>query len=218
MKKVNLVLLIVIFFLAGASAFLLYMNGQLPYDIIFGNNSSEYAYITPQNNTTCNVTELNNTNNNNDSKSEVKSKSISLKSIKTTYKLSIPRLGLNSSIRDDTVNADYAVYHYTESVQPGEKGECGLLGHRTSYTSPFAYLRILVPGDVVYIYDEGNKKKYIYKVVSNGKDVRYDYKTNPLKFQQGGEARLLLVTCYPPGTTRAAWITHCVLDSVDFYE
>ncbi|EKQ54020.1 MAG: sortase (surface protein transpeptidase) [Methanobacterium sp. Maddingley MBC34] len=217
MKRVNSVLLILIFFLMGVSAFLIVMNGQLTYDIVFGNDLPQSAYVSPASNSSNGTTQNNVSSADNTKSDEVKTKSIPLESIKTTYKLSIPRLGLNSSIRDDTVNANYAVYHYPESVQPGNNGECGLLGHRTSYTSPFEYIRILVPGDDVYIYDEGNKKKYIYKVVSNGKDIRYDYKTNPIKFQTSGTSRLLLVTCYPPGTTRAAWITHCELDSVDSY-
>ena len=36
----------------------------------------------------------------------------------------------------------------------------------------------------------------------------WDYKTNPIRFSQEGQARLLIVTCYPPGKKQAAWITH----------
>lgn len=220
MKKVNSFLVIIILFLLGASALMIFFNSQLSYDLIFGNNSSENIYISTPSNSS-NMTAQNKTHDNNKDSNEittgVKTKSIPLHSIKTTYKLSIPRLGLNSSIRDDTVNANYAVYHYPGSVRPGKSGECGLLGHRTSYTSPFAYIRILTPGDMVYIYDEGNKKIFNYIVVSNGRDIRYDYKRNPIKFQNSGTPRLLLVTCYPPGTTRAAWITHCDLNSVSSY-
>lgn len=220
MKKINTILIVSILFLAGAGAFMIYMNGQLTYDIIFGKDIPQDTYTPPANNSTSNVTAQANSTSQDKTEDEVtvKTQSIPLNKITTTYKLSIPRLGLNSSIREDTVNAHYTVYHYPESVQPGASGECGLLGHRTSYSSPFAYIRILVPGDKIYIYDEGNKKKYTYQVVSNGKDIRYDYQTNPIKFEQGGTPRLLLVTCYPPGTTRAAWITHCTLESVSSYE
>ena len=219
MKKVNGALVVVVFFLIGASVFLIIMNGQLDYDLVFGKDP-DMTY-TPQYNSinaTVNKTKTssNNTSSNN-FKSEVKTESIPLTEIETTYKLCIPRLGLNSSIRYDTVNANYAVYHYPDSVMPGKNGECGLLGHRTSYSSPFAYIRILKPGDEVFIYDEGHKKIYKYLVVSNGRDIRYNYKTKPITFEKSGNPRLLLVTCYPPGTTRAAWITHCELDSASSY-
>ncbi|HHT18369.1 MAG TPA: sortase, partial [Methanobacterium sp.] len=61
------------------------------------------------------------------------------------------------------------------------------------------------------------RKKFVYQVTSNGDDIRWDYKTNPIRFSQEGEARLLIVTCYPPGRKQAAWITHFKLvSSSDF--
>ncbi len=132
-----------------------------------------------------------------------------------TAKLIIPKIGLNCWIRSDTVNAYNSVYHYSESVSPGQPGECGLLGHRTTYSGPFKKLGTLKVGDQVIIEDLILSKKYIYKVSSNGKDIRWDYKTNPIKFAQSGEARLMLITCYPPGKKSAAWITHCKLVSTE---
>ena len=38
-------------------------------------------------------------------------------------------------------------------------------------------------------------------------------KNNPIQFDQSGDARLFLVTCYPPGKKQAAYITHCKLVS-----
>lgn len=60
------------------------------------------------------------------------------------------------------------------------------------------------------------RTKYTYSVTSNGKDIRWDYKTNPIKFTHSGTARLFLVTCYPPGYEKAAFITHCKLISTDY--
>ncbi|GAB4309784.1 MAG: sortase [Methanobacteriaceae archaeon] len=133
----------------------------------------------------------------------------------SNYKLQliIPKINLKCKIRSDTVNAYDSVYHYTESVFPGQDGECGLLGHRTTYSGPFRNLGTLKPGDVVIIIDPILSEKYTYQVVSNGKDIRWDYKENPIRFEQTGNPRLLLVTCYPPGKKEAAWITHCKLVS-----
>jgi sortase A len=136
--------------------------------------------------------------------------------LKKTYmnaKLIIPKLGVNASIRSDTVNAYNAVYHYPESVMPGKAGECGILGHRTTYSGLFANIASLQPGDKAIIQDFTQRKKFVYEVTSNGNDIRWDYKTNPIRFSQEGQARLLIVTCYPPGKKQAAWITHFKLVS-----
>jgi len=129
--------------------------------------------------------------------------------------LVIPKLGVDCTIRSDTVNAYNTVFHYTESVYPGQPGECGLLGHRTTYSEIFKNVGSLQINDKVILIDTVMKKKYIYSVTSNGDDIRWDYKTNPVRFAQEGEARLMLITCYPPGKKEAAYITHCKLVSTE---
>lgn len=135
----------------------------------------------------------------------------------STYvgELVIPKLGVDCTIRSDTVNAYNAVYHYPESVAPGQAGECGILGHRTTYSGLFKNIGSLQIGDQVIIRDSVLKKEYIYAVTSNGDDIRWDYKTNPVKFAQEGAARLLIMTCYPPGKKEAAYIVHCKLVSTE---
>ncbi len=129
------------------------------------------------------------------------------------YWLVIPKIGVNAKIGSTTVNGYNTVYHYPESVEPGQNGECGLLSHRTKYSGLFGKLGSLKPGDEVIIKDYTVSKKYVYKVTSNGNDIRWDYKENPILFAQSGEPRLLLVTCYPPGRKLAAYICHCKLVS-----
>jgi len=129
--------------------------------------------------------------------------------------LKIPRLGVKCTIRSDTVNAYNAAYHYPQSAAFGQHGECGLMSHRTTYSALFRHLDSLRVGDKVIITNL-QKTKYTYSVTSNGKDIRWDYKTNPIKFANTGTARLLLVTCYPPGSAKAAFITHCRLISADY--
>lgn len=128
--------------------------------------------------------------------------------------LIIPKLYVTANIRSDTVNAYNSVYHYSESVMPGQNGECGILGHRTKYSGLFTKIASLAPGDQAIIKDFTQHKKYVYVVTSNGNDIRWDYKTNPIRFAQEGQPRLLIVTCYPPGRKLAAWITHFKLVSV----
>jgi len=87
----------------------------------------------------------------------------------STTKLIIPKIGLDCWIRSDTVNAYDSVYHYAESVLPGQNGECGLLGHRTTYSGPFKKLGSLKIDDQVIIEDLTLSKRYVYKVTTNGK-------------------------------------------------
>lgn len=134
-----------------------------------------------------------------------------------TSMLVIPKLGVNCYIRTDTVNAYNAVYHYPQSAGFGQPGEAGILGHRTTYSAIFKNINSLAPGDEVIIKDLIFKKVYTYQVTSNGNDIRYDYKTNPIRFSLEGDARLLLVTCYPPGAKSAAYITHAKLISTSSF-
>lgn len=130
-------------------------------------------------------------------------------------RLKIPRLGVGCYIRSETVNAYNAAYHYPESVAIGQSGECGLMSHRTTYSALFRHLDWLKIGDKVILTDL-KRTKYTYSVTSNGNDIRWDYKTNPIQFSHSGPARLLLVTCHPPGYEKAAFITHSKLVSVDY--
>lgn len=132
-------------------------------------------------------------------------------------KLVIPKLGVDCYIRTDTVNVYNAVYHYPQSAAFGQPGEAGILGHRTTYSALFKNINSLAPGDRVIVKDLVLKKVYTYQVTSNGEDIRWDYKTNPIRFALEGEARLLLVTCYPPGAKSAAYITHCKLISTSSF-
>ena len=134
-------------------------------------------------------------------------------SLSDVYKLVIPRIGVNAKINSETVNGYNTVYHYPESVEPGQNGECGLLSHRTHYSGLFRQLGSLKVGDEVIINDYTISKKYTYKVTSNGDDIRWDYSENPISFAQSGDPQLLLITCYPPGRKLAAYIVHCKLVS-----
>ncbi len=126
--------------------------------------------------------------------------------------VSLPSLGLNWNISDDTVNHYGSVYHVASSFYPGQNGTIGLLGHHTRYSAPFNDTYQLKAGDQVIITDYLTQKKYVYTVVSNG-DIKSDYKTNPVQFSAGTYG-LTLITCYPPGYMEAAYQTHLNLVSV----
>jgi sortase A len=126
--------------------------------------------------------------------------------------VSMPSLGLNWNISDDTVNHYGSVYHVANSFYPGQNGTVGLLGHHTRYSAPFNNTYQLNAGDQVIITDYLTQKKYIYTVIKNG-DIKSDYKTNPVQFAAGTYG-LTMITCYPPGFMEAAYQTHLNLVSV----
>lgn len=126
--------------------------------------------------------------------------------------VSMPSLGLNWNISDDTVNHYGSVYHVLTSFYPGQNGTVGLLGHHTRYSAPFNNTYELKAGDQVIITDYLTQKKYIYTVIKNG-DIKSDYKTNPVQFAAGTYG-LTMITCYPPGYMEAAYQTHLNLVSV----
>ncbi|MBI5681281.1 MAG: sortase [Methanobacterium sp.] len=128
--------------------------------------------------------------------------------------ISIPDINANWKISSYSINTPGAVYHIPTSYFPGEKGEMSLMGHRTTHHAPFLYIYTLKPGNLVIIKDNLTQKKYTYQVESNG-DVRWGAKGINIKYQPSDEPKLLLVTCHPPGFSRAAWIVHCKLVSVE---
>ena len=127
--------------------------------------------------------------------------------------ISISSINANWGIRSDTVNAYNSTYHVSESFYPGENGVCGILGHHTIFSAPFSKIDTLKVGDTVIINDLLTQKKYTYTVASNG-DIRWNYKENPITYASGSPD-LTLVTCWPPGSDQAAWLTHCKLTSIE---
>lgn len=146
-----------------------------------------------------------------------------LSSYKTTFKtgnsnldftgyLIIPKLRISPVISQETLDAYNTVYHFSNSAYPGTPGECGLIGHRTTYSEQLRYINLLNTGDLVYIYDYTARKKITYRVVWNGDILWY---VNPFlyNFKKNGESELIIMSCYPPGSGAHKWLCHCILES-----
>lgn len=86
--------------------------------------------------------------------------------------------------------------HYPDTADPGEVGNLGLSGHRTTYGAPFYHLDQLQPGDTVHVVDRDNRE-WVYEVredrVVQPTDV---WVIGPDPLDQGG-AWLTLTTCHP---------------------
>jgi len=130
----------------------------------------------------------------------------------TWGEISIPSQGVTWKTRSDTVNAEESVYKYPESFYPGNNGTLGFLGHHTLHSAPFANINQLKVGEELIVKDYLTQKTYIYEVTSVG-DINWEYKTNPVQFP-AGTTQLTLVTCWPPGTTQAAFTVHAQLKSI----
>jgi len=128
--------------------------------------------------------------------------------------ISMPSIHAKWWITSKSVNTANSVYHLPKSYYPGQKGEMALMGHHTTHDAPFLYINELKTGDKVIISDFLTQKKYIYEVEYNG-DVRWGVKGKNIHYKASEEPKLLLITCYPPGYSRAAWIVHTKLVSVE---
>lgn len=125
----------------------------------------------------------------------------------------MPSINAEWLITSNSVNTANSVLHISTSYYPGEKGEMALMGHHTTHHAPFLNINQLKAGDSIIIKDYLTQKKYVYQVESNG-DIRWGVKGTSIKYQPSEEPKLFLITCYPPGYSRAAWIVHCKLVSV----
>lgn len=125
----------------------------------------------------------------------------------------IPSIHADWLITSNSVNTADSVYHLPNSYYPGEKGQMALMGHHTTHHAPFLNINKLKAGDSLIIKDYVTRKKYTYQVTSNG-DIRWGVKGVSIDYQSTEEPELLLVTCYPPGFSQAAWIVHSKLVSV----
>jgi LPXTG-site transpeptidase (sortase) family protein len=133
--------------------------------------------------------------------------------VDTDFAVVIPKINANAAIIpnvDPGNQAEYSaalkkgVAHAAGSVFPGMDGNVYLFAHSTDYfwnisrfNAVFYLLKELEPGDEIDIFFGG--RRYIYTVterkITNPEDTQY------LENNIGGEPRLTLQTCWPPGTT-----------------
>lgn len=112
-----------------------------------------------------------------------------------------------------SLNDAGAVRHLSD-FYPGEKGQMALLGHHTTHHAPFLHIKELKAGNqIIIINDYLTQKKYIYVVT--GSEVRMGAKGTEINYQATEVPELWLITCWPPGYSRGAYIVHCKLESVE---
>lgn len=128
------------------------------------------------------------------------------------FSVVIPKIGVRAKIVanvDPANDREYQgvlkenVAHAKGTAFPGMDGTVYLFGHSSQFPSGvidgavFALLDKLEPGDQIVVYFSG--VRYVYAVtekkILENSDMQYYYEKNQ-------EARLILQTCWPPGTSK----------------
>jgi sortase A len=129
----------------------------------------------------------------------------------TMGRIQIPRIGLDVPLLemancDDTPNLNKGPAHIGGTALPGTAGNCGIAGHRSTYSMPFAQLGSLQAGDEIVVFGPAGAR-YIYRVtriwvVSPSQVSVLD--PTPLP-------SLTLVTCHPYGSSQSRLIVRAVI-------
>ncbi len=119
--------------------------------------------------------------------------------------LRIPRLDVKVLVVQGTTPAALraGAGHYLNTPLPGEAGNVGIAGHRTTFGRPFNRLDEMRPGDVVTL--ETPFAIYTYKAVAPFAGHANPFVVSPKDFSvvsQGTGHLLTLTTCNPKGSAR----------------
>ena len=131
----------------------------------------------------------------------------------TKFSILIPKIGANARIIANTDPADESIFkpvlekgiaHAKGSVFPGLPGITYLFAHSTDswwnvgrYNALFYLLKELQPGDEIVVFFENERHDYVVEST----EIKDPNDTEYLKHAQEGPERLVLQTCWPPGTT-----------------
>ncbi len=105
----------------------------------------------------------------------------------------IPAIGVDKVFVEGTEVADLrkGPGHYTSTAQPGERGNVGIAGHRTTYGAPFGDLDQLVEGDEIVLTTAAGEFRYLVDDAIVVTPDRVDV------LDPTPEGQLTLTTCHP---------------------
>ena len=87
--------------------------------------------------------------------------------------------------------------HYPDTAAPGEEGNVGIAGHRTTYGAPFWSLEELTAGDTIHVVDRSGEEwvyEYVEQRVVAPQDTWVVDDEDPL---DSGAPTITLTTCHP---------------------
>jgi sortase A len=129
--------------------------------------------------------------------------------------ITIEKIGLRNVMVEGVSKQDLkkGPGHYPGTPLPGQAGNSGIAGHRTTYGAPFNRIDELVPGDEIRIATP--QGEFIYDVVpAPGQNVQAWYTVNPSQVEvlgDMGDDRITLTACHPKYSARLRIIVHAVL-------
>lgn len=123
-------------------------------------------------------------------------------------RLQIPAIGVDKVVVSGVLTGDleHGPGHYPATPLPGELGNAGIAGHRTTYGSPFSDLDQLQPGDQIIVTTTAGRFRFD---VIGAKIVE---PTDASVLAPTSDTRLTLTTCDPRYSTAHRLIVTAVLD------
>lgn len=129
--------------------------------------------------------------------------------------ISIPKIGLERVIVEGVSKGDLkkGPGHYPGTAMPGQAGNAGIAGHRTTYGAPFNRIDELVPGDKIRVTTP--QGEFTYEVIpAPGQTDQAWYVVAPSQVEvlaDAGDNRITLTACHPKYSARQRIIVHAVL-------
>jgi sortase A len=129
--------------------------------------------------------------------------------------ITIPRIGLERVIVEGVSKDDLkkGPGHYPGTPLPGQAGNAGIAGHRTTYGAPFNRIDELVPGDEISVFTA--QGEFTYTVIpAPGQTEQSWYVVAPSQVEvlaDVGDNRITLTACHPKYSARERIIVHAVL-------
>ncbi len=132
-------------------------------------------------------------------------------------RIKIPEIGVDTVVVEGTTPAALraGAGHYPATPLPGEVGNVGIAGHRTTFGRPFNRLDELEPGDTLEL--ETPLAVYTYKAVDGFSGHGNPWVVLPTQTdvvaQTAGKRMLTLTTCHPKGSAKRRLVMRFELTS-----
>jgi len=130
--------------------------------------------------------------------------------------IQIPKIGLERIIVQGVSKPDLkkGPGHYPGTPLPGQAGNSGIAGHRTTYGAPFNRIDELVPGDEITITTP--QGKFLYKVIKAPDSDAAPYIVKPTDvsvLDDKGDNRITLTACHPEYSAKQRIVVNAVLSA-----
>ncbi len=131
--------------------------------------------------------------------------------------ITIPKIELQRVIVEGVNKADLkkGPGHYPGTPLPGQAGNAGIAGHRTTYGAPFNRIDELVPGDEIQVTTPQGEFTYVV-IPAPGETEQAWYVVSPEQVEvlsDMGDDRITLTACHPKYSAKQRIIVHATLKS-----